>query len=244
LRNKRRTIVETKQYREGKTILGTFLQSGRFLSDVLNERHEKIIRLRYGLDSTPQLTLLKIGTEFHLTKERIRQIINWSLKRLQFSMLPLDESKDSNKYGFKPYELETPRDMKLTFRARALLYKLNIHTSDELTRLSEDDLLKHRNCGRKTLRNIQVELRKLGKDLKKWEREEYEEKTFLDGKIPPELNVRNPIKWLLYQNGFKTLDGLVKLKPYELRKFHGFGPKNYEVIHNELLRLGKDFQGK
>ena len=53
------------------------------LLENLSERERKILRLRFGLiDGTPH-TLEEIGQEFHLTRERIRQLERSALKRLR-----------------------------------------------------------------------------------------------------------------------------------------------------------------
>ena len=52
------------------------------LSD-LNEREEKVIRLRYGLDDNRPRTLEEVGREFGVTRERIRQIEAKALRKLK-----------------------------------------------------------------------------------------------------------------------------------------------------------------
>jgi len=50
----------------------------------LEEREQEIIRLRYGLDGEP-MTLVELGRKFRLSRERIRQIENealWKLERI------------------------------------------------------------------------------------------------------------------------------------------------------------------
>jgi hypothetical protein len=55
----------------------------------------------------------------------------------------------------------------MTIRACNVLANLNIHTIAELIHLSREDLLKHRNCGRKTVNVIQDALEKLGLKLQR-----------------------------------------------------------------------------
>jgi RNA polymerase primary sigma factor len=50
---------------------------------VLNERELKIISLRFGLDGQKELTLADIGKKFRVTRERIRQLQNTALSKLQ-----------------------------------------------------------------------------------------------------------------------------------------------------------------
>ena len=49
----------------------------------LNEREEKVIRLRYGLDDNCPKTLEEVGKIFNVTRERIRQIEAKALKKLR-----------------------------------------------------------------------------------------------------------------------------------------------------------------
>jgi len=51
--------------------------------DELNEREERVIRLRYGLDDNKPRTLEEVGKEFNVTRERIRQIEAKALKKLR-----------------------------------------------------------------------------------------------------------------------------------------------------------------
>lgn len=51
----------------------------------LNEREEKIIKLRFGIDRSGTYTLDEIGKMFNLTRERIRQIEKHSLNKLKNS---------------------------------------------------------------------------------------------------------------------------------------------------------------
>ncbi len=73
---------KSKRYKERKKILDAYIKTGRPLSKVLNERQEKIVRLRFGLNSQKPMTLQAIANKFQMTKERIRQIVELSIKKL------------------------------------------------------------------------------------------------------------------------------------------------------------------
>jgi RNA polymerase primary sigma factor len=55
----------------------------RRLLDVLPERQREIIEMRYGLRGTRAHTLDEVGVAFAVTRERIRQIENHTLKKLE-----------------------------------------------------------------------------------------------------------------------------------------------------------------
>ncbi len=49
----------------------------------LSPREKKIVHLRFGLLDGHPGTLVEVGREFHLTRERIRQIQSRTLSKLQ-----------------------------------------------------------------------------------------------------------------------------------------------------------------
>ena len=48
----------------------------------ISERQAKILRLRFGLDGQPPLTLKQVGQEVGLTRERVRQLLHQALDSL------------------------------------------------------------------------------------------------------------------------------------------------------------------
>jgi RNA polymerase primary sigma factor len=56
----------------------------------MSEREEKVLRMYYGINYSREFTLDEIGKELKLTRERVRQIKNKSLRKL----LRSKESKD------------------------------------------------------------------------------------------------------------------------------------------------------
>ncbi len=52
------------------------------IEECLNEREQKVIRLRYGLDDNICHTLEEIGHELVITRERVRQIESKAIKKL------------------------------------------------------------------------------------------------------------------------------------------------------------------
>jgi RNA polymerase primary sigma factor len=49
----------------------------------LDDREQRVLRLRFGLDRGQPRTLDQVGAEFHLTRERIRQIEQRALRKLR-----------------------------------------------------------------------------------------------------------------------------------------------------------------
>ena len=49
----------------------------------LNDREERVLRLRYGIDDNKPLTLEEVGKEFDVTRERIRQIEAKAIRKLK-----------------------------------------------------------------------------------------------------------------------------------------------------------------
>ena len=57
-------------------------ESGKILC-TLSSRERQVLELRYGLDGQHPRTLDEVGRTFNVTRERIRQIENQSLKKLR-----------------------------------------------------------------------------------------------------------------------------------------------------------------
>ena len=55
----------------------------RKILGTLSSRERAVLELRYGLDGHPPRTLDVVGRAFNVTRERIRQIENQSLKKLR-----------------------------------------------------------------------------------------------------------------------------------------------------------------
>lgn len=58
------------------------LRTIRKLLDAIDEREAKILRLRFGLDGQEPLTLKQIATEIGISRERVRQIADEALAKL------------------------------------------------------------------------------------------------------------------------------------------------------------------
>ncbi|MFK7759784.1 MAG: RNA polymerase sigma factor RpoD/SigA [Phycisphaerales bacterium] len=68
---------------ESQTLQAEELGILRKLMETIDEREAQILRLRFGLDGAEPLTLKEIAAEVSISRERVRQIIEESLSRLQ-----------------------------------------------------------------------------------------------------------------------------------------------------------------
>lgn len=57
------------------------------LLDCLNKREKMVVVAYFGLDNTDELTLEEIGKKLGITKERVRQVLSKSLKKLRAEVL-------------------------------------------------------------------------------------------------------------------------------------------------------------
>ncbi|RMH25508.1 MAG: sigma-70 family RNA polymerase sigma factor [Planctomycetota bacterium] len=77
---------------EERTLHSEELNILRRLMETIDEREAQILRLRFGLDGQEPLTLKEIASEVGISRERVRQIVEESLQRLNER---LNDSKPS-----------------------------------------------------------------------------------------------------------------------------------------------------
>jgi RNA polymerase primary sigma factor len=66
-------------------ISSNFLKQIQKVLSTLNEREQKILRMRFGIGEKQDHTLEEVGQDFELTRERIRQIEEKALRKLKHS---------------------------------------------------------------------------------------------------------------------------------------------------------------
>lgn len=71
----------------------------RFMLSRLSPREEQIIRMRFGIGEKKNSALCQIGNKFNISGERVRQIFEFSMKKL--SKVPLKRSYDGDWINFK-----------------------------------------------------------------------------------------------------------------------------------------------
>ena len=77
-----------------------------------------------------------------------------------------DKHKEDKKDDTKKVLEMSVEDLDLSVRSYNCLKRANIHTVEDLTKRSEDDMLKVRNLGRKSLEEVVKKLEDLGLGLK------------------------------------------------------------------------------
>jgi len=70
---------------QSAVINSNFARQTQIVLSTLNPREEKILRMRFGIGEKRDHTLEEVGQDFHLTRERIRQLEDKALRKLKRS---------------------------------------------------------------------------------------------------------------------------------------------------------------
>ena len=65
----------------------------RELLDALDEREARIIKLRFGIDGSNEMTLEEVGKLFNVTRERVRQLQNLAISKMRKSMRRIETQR-------------------------------------------------------------------------------------------------------------------------------------------------------
>lgn len=149
-----------------------------FLDDILTSRENKIITLRFGLSGEQPLTRSECDKECNVIQDRIRQIEDKALRKLRQpnrkrilqkilhgSPYPIPQPVEAK---VKPtqdssHDELTIEELDLSVRSyNCLTSRAGIKTVGQLRQLSQTDLLRIRNFGRKSLEEIFWKMKQLG----------------------------------------------------------------------------------
>ena len=75
--------VDDDQHTDGKLLDESLVQEIKRLLGTLSPRERAIVKLYYGIGGANPLTLEDIALKFDLTRERIRQLRDGAIKKLQ-----------------------------------------------------------------------------------------------------------------------------------------------------------------
>lgn len=76
--------IENEETVEDIVVMGNLREKIREVLQTLSIREQEVLKLRFGLDDGRARTLEEVGKEFHVTRERIRQIEAKALRKLRF----------------------------------------------------------------------------------------------------------------------------------------------------------------
>ncbi|OHB24837.1 MAG: hypothetical protein A2542_02990 [Parcubacteria group bacterium RIFOXYD2_FULL_52_8] len=120
------------------------------LLSVLNDRGRDILKKRYGLGTAPEcMTLEAIGQEYHITRERVRQIENFSLGQIRKSKVFKEIGEVWNelrilveKYGGVVHEREFFKSISSDKTSQNHIHFFLV-LGDDFTKVKEDDDFHH-----------------------------------------------------------------------------------------------------
>ena len=146
----------------------------------LSRRESSVLKLRYGLGTGRMHTLEEIGKAQHVTRERIRQILEKGLRKCRHPeylrlLAPFEKASDSIDLGpslcakcAQPVAVDLPiKNLNFTTRAYNTLRNAGILTVSDLTMVCPRQLLRMKNFGRVSLESIIENLATIALGLQK-----------------------------------------------------------------------------
>jgi DNA-binding CsgD family transcriptional regulator len=134
----------------------------------LTEREKEVLKLRSGLFyySSPPYTLEEVGQVFGVGRERIRQIEAKAIRKINYHQRK-QRFNQNNEISKEVITDNTPveellDESGLSVRSYRCLKRANIHTVGELTLKTEEEMMRVRNLGRKSLKEIIQKLEERG----------------------------------------------------------------------------------
>jgi len=163
---------ETKEFIDSKSAGVQSLKERLkgFLSD-FTHREEEIIKLRYGIGDAH--TLEEVGRKFKITRDRVRQIEEKALRRLQNPVRSKklqgflgNESESVPEVAQKDIKKRFISDLGFPIWIQDVLARCDIRTVEDLCNLPESHILSIKYFGESTLAKIQGALRHHNLSLK------------------------------------------------------------------------------
>ena len=143
----------------------------------LTEREREVLKMRSGLYYNKPYTLEEVGKELGVTRERIRQIEAKAIRKIYYYWQRKKRLQEFNQANEISKEVITEAKktkvnnmpievLDLSVRSYNCLKRANINTVGELTLKTEKELMRIRNLGRKSLKEIIQKLEERGLYLK------------------------------------------------------------------------------
>lgn len=135
----------------------------------LMPREERVLRMKLGVGEKSEQTLEQIGQQFGVSKNRIQQIEAKAIRKLRHPsrsrlLKPfLEGASSSNQSWVFTSILDKPIDeLEMSARAANCLKYMGVKTIGDLVHKTETEMLKVRNFGRKSLKEVKDILAGMG----------------------------------------------------------------------------------
>ena len=142
----------------------------------LTEREREVLKMRSGLFyHNKPYTLEEVGQVFGVGRERIRQIEAKAIRKINHYQRK-QRFNQVNETSKEVITDNTPvEELDLSVRSYNCLKRANVHTVGELTLKTEEEMMRVRNLGRKSLKEVVQKLREIGLDLKRTYDSDYDD---------------------------------------------------------------------
>lgn len=140
------------------------------LVDRLSPKKEKVLRMFYGIGYEKPMSLEEIGQHFAVTRERIRQLLGQGrrvvaniIQGLEVEQKRKERMEETKAKGIEGLAVE---DLELSRRTYCCLLNAGITHVSQFAGISEAELLRTKNFGRKSINELKEILAQIGIRLK------------------------------------------------------------------------------